>query len=330
MSTSTDLVTAKKKLAESLGDTMTLYLQILSSWFKRKISREDFDHEARKLLPKDAVHLHNQFLLAILTKCHSVGASIASSHSSSRHSSHCATVKLLKKAKGKKLSTQPKVIYQQRFLPANPLSQAPQIHPHVPEPEERGPDYASREMCLPDIGLVHGRMIVTAWDFGLDDVEDAAVKLVMEGVQMALKNILTVIFARRNAYKLREHRMRYAVGAQFTPTYLRNHALLRDDYDNSESGSEPGTHTSGQWPSVEMGEHDAAIQLACPETPTHSAITLFDLFDALQVHRSAIPSHTVYAKNMERISNHLWHPSNEELGVDTRRQEQLQACNLVA
>ena len=45
-------------------------------------------------------------------------------------------------------------------------------------------DYASREMCLPDIGLVHGRMIVTAWDFGLDDVEDAAVKLVMEGVQV--------------------------------------------------------------------------------------------------------------------------------------------------
>jgi len=49
---------------------------------------------------------------------------------------------------------------------------------------------------------------------------------------MALKNILTVIFARRNAYKLREHRMRYAVGAQFTPSHLRNHALLRDDYDN--------------------------------------------------------------------------------------------------
>ena len=39
-------------------------------------------------------------------------------------------------------------------------------------------------MCLPDIGLVHGRMIVTAWDFGLDDVDDTAVKLVMEGVQV--------------------------------------------------------------------------------------------------------------------------------------------------
>jgi len=40
-------------------------------------------------------------------------------------------------------------------------------------------------MCLPDIGLVHGRMIVTAWDFGLDDVDDTAVKLVMEGVQVS-------------------------------------------------------------------------------------------------------------------------------------------------
>ncbi|KAK2185416.1 hypothetical protein NP493_237g01068 [Ridgeia piscesae] len=107
MSASTDLVAAKKKLAESLGDTM--------------------------------IHLHNQFLLAILTKCHSVGAGVVPSHSSTGHSHNGSTGKPFKKTKGKKLSTQqPKVIYQQRFLPANPLSQAPEIQPHTPEPEERG------------------------------------------------------------------------------------------------------------------------------------------------------------------------------------------------
>ena len=44
--------------------------------------------------------------------------------------------------------------------------------------------FASREMLLPDIGMVHGRMIVTAWDYGLDKVEDNAVRLLMKAVEV--------------------------------------------------------------------------------------------------------------------------------------------------
>ena len=32
-----------------------------------------------------------------------------------------------------------------------------------------------------------------------------------------------------------------------------------------------------------------------------------------QSYKSCIPSHTVYATNMERIVNRLWHPSTEEI-----------------
>ena len=39
-------------------------------------------------------------------------------------------------------------------------------------------------MLLPDIGMVHGRMIVTAWDYGLDKVEDNAVRLLMVAVEV--------------------------------------------------------------------------------------------------------------------------------------------------
>ena len=42
----------------------------MKAWFKQKISKEDFDSEARRLLPKNETHLHNEFLLAVLTKCH--------------------------------------------------------------------------------------------------------------------------------------------------------------------------------------------------------------------------------------------------------------------
>ena len=39
-------------------------------------------------------------------------------------------------------------------------------------------------MLLADIGMVHGRMIVTAWDYGLDKVEDNAVRLLMKAVEV--------------------------------------------------------------------------------------------------------------------------------------------------
>ena len=39
-------------------------------------------------------------------------------------------------------------------------------------------------MLLPDIGMVHGRMIVTSWDYGLDKVEDNAVRLLMKAVEV--------------------------------------------------------------------------------------------------------------------------------------------------
>ena len=34
--------------------------------------------------------------------------------------------------------------------------------------------------------MVHGRMIVTAWDYGLDKVEDNAVRLLMKAVEVCV------------------------------------------------------------------------------------------------------------------------------------------------
>ena len=67
--------------------------------------------------------------------------------------------------------------------------------------------------------------------------------------------------------------------------------------------------------SSETGHRDAAIELSCGGDAglVKPTVSLFDLYDALQVYKSAIPSHSVYATNMERIANRLWHPSNEEV-----------------
>lgn len=46
------------------------------------------------------------------------------------------------------------------------------------------PEFASRDMVLPDITMVHGRMLVCAWEVGLEEVADSAVKLVMQTVEV--------------------------------------------------------------------------------------------------------------------------------------------------
>jgi len=40
-------------------------------------------------------------------------------------------------------------------------------------------------MFLPDISMVHGRIIVAAWEFGLEDVDDDAVHLLMRAIEVS-------------------------------------------------------------------------------------------------------------------------------------------------
>jgi len=50
---------------------------------------------------------------------------------------------------------------------------------------------------------------------------------------------------------------------------------------------------------------------------------LFWFVGCLQVYKSALPSHTVYTLNMERILNRLTHPSHEELEHDEIYRQEL-------
>lgn len=88
-------------------------------------------------------------------------------------------------------------------------------------------------MILPDIGLVHGRLMVTAWDFGLDNVEDDVVRLMMLAIEVQLKNVISAVLQKRNAYKLREGKFCHSVGTQVPQPFLRNSA---DIYETTDDG----------------------------------------------------------------------------------------------
>ncbi|XP_013772031.1 transcriptional adapter 1-like [Limulus polyphemus] len=68
----TQLNFARKKLFEALGDDFKVYLNSMKLWFRQKTTKESFDADARKLLASDTIHLHNEFLLAMLNKCQSL------------------------------------------------------------------------------------------------------------------------------------------------------------------------------------------------------------------------------------------------------------------
>lgn len=47
--------------------------------------------------------------------------------------------------------------------------------------------FASRDLLLPDIGMIQGRTLVVAWDIGLDDVATDVVSLLVTAVQVTSK-----------------------------------------------------------------------------------------------------------------------------------------------
>ena len=64
-----EIISSREKLFEALGESKTIYLQNMKDWFGKKCSKEEFDLLATELLSPEHIDLHNQFLLAILTKC---------------------------------------------------------------------------------------------------------------------------------------------------------------------------------------------------------------------------------------------------------------------
>ncbi|XP_033732728.1 transcriptional adapter 1-like [Pecten maximus] len=314
MAAACDLNAAKKNLQESLGDHMKIYLQNLKSWFKQKISKEDFDLEARRLLSDDAVHLHNEFLLAIIARCQTLTSSLVPKESSLLGKSASDQSKQSKppRQKFRKRPPSSRSTFQQRFVPANPVA-------HAPEVNFKGAEdivFAARELSLPDITMVHGRMLVCAWESGLEDVSDMAVRLVMQSIENQLKNLISLVLSQRSGYKLREKKFRFAVGTQVKNPYLRHANLIEDENTESEATmiSQTGNHIPSRKSPLEIGEGAAAEQLASANQPAYKGpVSLFDLIQSLQLYKSAIPSHTVYSVAMERVIHRLWHPSHEEI-----------------
>ncbi|XP_076347714.1 transcriptional adapter 1-like isoform X2 [Tachypleus tridentatus] len=306
MVSDTQLNFARKKLFEALGDDFKMYLNSMKLWFRQKTAKETFDADARKLLTPDTIHLHNEFLLAMLNKCQS----LVSTHvKDSSGNAQVQNKDKQKKGKLKKKIRPVRATFEHRLQPANTVNYTPQAVAKDPQDDSRL-SFCSRDYTLPEVSMVHGRMFVTAWDIGLDGVEDGAVKMVMLAVRQQLKGILVCVFRRRSTYRLREGKFRYAMGVAAINPYLRNSYKTLDSGSNSN-----GDHLPSIKPTIDCAEVEAVLETACGSChpPLLPPVCPLDLLEALQVHKSCINSHSVYSVNLERLIAKIWHPTQEVL-----------------
>ncbi|PVD21712.1 hypothetical protein C0Q70_17512 [Pomacea canaliculata] len=327
-----DLHGARKRLLEELGDQSTVYFQNLASWFKKKSTKEDFDVEARRLLKEDTVHLHNEFLLAIIAKCQSISSSTFLSKETALQSAANLPSTLQKIVKLKRKTPGGRANMQQRFQPANPMDFAPMISPKPVEEGTSSLGFVTRDLLLPDLALLHGRSLVCAWETGLQDVQENVAKLIVHALEIQLKRVLSAVMESRSGYKLREKRFQFAMGCETPNPYLRQASQVSDSSLNSEATTitSSGYHTPSLKPSVDAAEQIAIHELATVSRTTQQQrgpISLFDLLKALQTNQSMIPSHSVYAPTLERVIHQMWHPSAEEeveeVGVTSHQQQPL-------
>ena len=121
--------------------------------------------------------------------------------------------------------------FQKRFQPVDPISL---LQPTTPYSIEKGSvRFCSKDLTLPDAGLVHGRMLVAAWDAGLDQgCEDKAIKLILAATQQFLRELIVGIISNRKGYRLRENKVVHSVGQPTINSWLHNSWSVHDTISN--------------------------------------------------------------------------------------------------
>ncbi|XP_004529484.1 transcriptional adapter 1-like [Ceratitis capitata] len=318
MSDLTDkVIAAKTALIAALGDSAPKYLANMKLWFRYKWTKEEFDSESRKFLTPDKMHLHNQFLIAILNKidtfqtpqqspslfANSSGVGTTPSGASGGSSSSRS-----RKRKRSSRAVSDRVTFEPYdFLDFIVEDNLECIKPTAGTdanvqilPTQR---YCVQELFLPDAGFVLGRFLIGAWEMGLTNVEDNVAEYVAMAVQVLLKNLISAIIMNRKHYKVTgDGSFYYDVGAALKDPSLRN-TVTRQKIDDGPLELDKEI-TSPNF--MRRSNEDGVFLSACEEVEPQKRelITLGDAQRAFN-DRNLIASHTVYAINMERLTQML-------------------------
>ncbi|KAG6448064.1 hypothetical protein O3G_MSEX005307 [Manduca sexta] len=245
---------ARRKLNDVLGEKSTKYFNHMKQWFRMKLTKEEFDAEARKLLNNEQVHHHNEFLLALLNKVEGL-AEASISIAQEKASSHNRNSRRHKRSS--------RTSEKSNFEPVDLLEYLPPNSP--PGAGSDGVKYAAQEIFLPDHALVVGRFMLAAWELGLEGADDEAADIMVVAVQNFLKNVISAVISQRKGYKMRGKHFMYDIGRDVPNMWLRNTAKLYDPQFEGRVEVDDGADALGPRcpPTIDEMEQSAAFEIAC-------------------------------------------------------------------
>lgn len=272
---------------------------------------------------------HNEFLLAILNKCQTLANMTPNTNAASpvmmaRQNSDMTSPAKVKKGKVKKKQKNPQTSYDQRFQVAK-VEKVKELGDLYEE--EKSLKFCHRDVTLPDISMMHGRLLVMAWEESLEGVDDDSVEIMVKAVEVLLRNLIMNLVMHRRGFKTRDERFPYAVGCKRPNPYLINtqNKLLTQGQDPTDV-SDVIENTMDliapdydplvpvQKPTCREADQETVLEMACglQGEEVRRPISLFDLLELLQDKKSVIPCHTVYSLNIERVIARLYHPGHDD------------------
>lgn len=150
--------------------------------------------------------------------------------------------------------------------------------------------YAAQELFLPDSSLIYGRFLAGCWDNGLEFVDDQAIEMIVLGVQLMLKNILSHCIRQRKHYRVTsDKKFYYDVGCKLNDPTVRN-TITRQKIDT-------------EVPTIERKTSDDSIYLSAHEDNSRQRrkISLLDIYKTLR-DKNVIPSHSIAMLTIERLT----------------------------
>ncbi|XP_067940960.1 transcriptional adapter 1-like [Watersipora subatra] len=295
MSSDKKLNEARQKVQAVLNDQMKVYLSLMGAWFRGKMTKEEFDSQARSLFTDNSVRVHNEFLLAMLNRVQATSSSPVM-----QEVSRPSTLPIQAQQKPKLPKKKPfvKANFSQRFQPGNQLKQ---VRPMTsPPPATAKPVFVSSSHgLLPDPGMIEGRLFVTAWELELEHVQSQIYALISFATENLLKDIISHVLSCRYGYRIsKTAKIKQYIGVDMPLVYLSESNPKESGLDSIESAQR------------EEAQAVQSLAKAGHVTTHREPITPHDMFTALQSNPDVIGSYSAYTLAMERLSARLYHPES--------------------
>lgn len=354
MSIEEDIVKAKENLQKALGKQYNNYMASMKKWFSGKTTKQEFDQEAREIVTDNYVHLHNEFLLCIITKCDTFSSTVTEASTKPIYQpipnikTHLRPKKRFKASDSTAPNGSTKSLsYHLRFVPVDSIKHAPAIvTPSLETAHFADKDFTlefcSRERSLPYFKMIHGRLLLGAIDYNLQHIDIKAVFLLAEATVWMLKNIITNLSARSNfKHKLRcesayeNFKSKNLSDEKILKTHIKRMKMFEKNsgderfeidpnlFKNKEDENESEIETDENEDMMDIDSANEREKIMNLGNHLNNPLiipqnklpsTLYDLKNLLQFQRKLLPSHSIYTINMEKLICNLWH---EDENIET-------------